>query len=184
MNTIVNRRLGIISEITRTKQGLGKTAMVKYLYLLQEVYNVPLQYNFEIYTYGPYTSEVMGDIDLATHFGAISTEVCHYTNTYGYSLNPSVNIDNYINKEKSFLNKQKKSINDIIAKFGQKTAKELELITTIIYLYKSYINNNWDASIKEISRNVHEIKPHFDISSIQREYRELDEKGILEMSVK
>lgn len=74
----LNKRMGIISEITKKKPRLGKTAIMKYIFLLQKVYNVPLGYDFEIYTYGPYSSEVMEDIDLAKHQDIISMEMVTY----------------------------------------------------------------------------------------------------------
>ena len=41
----------------------GKTVLMKMAYLLQEVYKVPLGYRFTLYTYGPYSSEVLSDLD-------------------------------------------------------------------------------------------------------------------------
>jgi len=53
----LSKRMGVISSIVKLRPGLGKTAMMKYIFLLQKVYKVPLGYDFEIYTYGPYASE-------------------------------------------------------------------------------------------------------------------------------
>lgn len=180
---IFNKRMGIISEITKKKPGLGKTAMMKYIFLLQKVYKVPLGYDFEIYTYGPYSSEVMEDIDFAKHQDIISMEMVTYPTGYiGYSLTPSANTEKIIKEESEFISNYQEPIKKMIALFGNKSAKELELATTIIYLYQTYTANNWACNLREVSKNVHEIKPHFDISTIQEEYQSLDELGILKQA--
>jgi len=176
----LNKRIGIISEISTIKPGLGKTAMMKYIFLLQQVYKVPLGYKFEIYTYGPYSSEVMEDIDWAIHKDILSSEIIIYPSGYsGYSLRPSRSAAEIIEKEEEFISAHKKSIEEMIALFGNKSAKELELSTTIIYIYQTFIANNWKCNIDEVSNNVYEIKPHFDISTIRNEYKSLEEQGIL-----
>lgn len=176
----LNKRMGIISEISKRKPGLGKTAMVKYIFLLQQVYKVPLGYKFEIYTYGPYSSEVMEDIDWAIHKNIISSEMITYSSGYsGYSIKPSINAEKVLEEEAEFISTHTKSIEKMINIFGNKAAKDLELSTTIIYVYQTFIANNWRCNIDEVSNNVHEIKPHFDISTIRNEYKSLEEQGIL-----
>ena len=180
----LNKRVGIISEISRSNPGLGKTAMMKYIFLLQQVYKVPLGYDFEIYTYGPYSSEVMEDIDWAKHQDIISIEMMTYPSGHsGYSLNPSTNAEKILEEENEFISTYKESIEKMIDLFGNKSAKELELSTTIIYLYQTYTANKWECNLDEVSKNVYEIKPHFDISTIRREYRNLDELGIFKQSI-
>lgn len=175
-----DKRIGVISIITEMKPGLGKTAMMKLIFLLQVVCKIPLGYDFNIYTYGPYSSGVMEDIDWARHQNIISVEtVVYHTGHSGYNLKPSNNIEKIIKKESDFISTYQSDIEKVIRLFGNKAAKELELLTTIVYLHRNYIMNNWNCNREEISKNVHEIKPHFDISEIQREYSYLDELGFL-----
>ncbi len=57
-------RLAFITEIAKRDSNIGKTGMMKFLYLLQAVYQVPLAYDFEIYTYGPYCQTVMSELNM------------------------------------------------------------------------------------------------------------------------
>lgn len=172
--------MGIISEIITLKPGIGKTAMMKFIFLLQIVYKIRLGYDFGIYTYGPYSSGVMEDIDWAKHQDIISMEMVIYPSGHsGYSLKPSSNTEKILEEEKKYISTYFQDIEKVISLFGDKTAKELELLTTIIYLYQIYIKNNWKCGLEEVSKNVHEIKPYFDISDIQREYLYLDKLGLL-----
>ncbi len=179
MDNLTKIRLGIISKFTQEKQSVGKTAMMKYLFLLQEVYDAPLNYDFQIYTYGPYSNEVMGDIDLANYCGAISMKTYTHSTGVGYELMPTENTEQLIQEEKEFIDTQEESINEIMKIFGGKNAKSLELISTIIYLYKQYVKNNWNASSDDIATKVHEIKPHFTKQEIIQELVSLKHLGVL-----
>ncbi len=174
---ISDKRIGIIAEITKEYPNVGKTALMKFLFLLQEVYGVPLGYDFEIYTYGPYSSEVMEEIDWARHQNIISMEaVCYSTGYNGYNFRISDRTDKVIEEEKEFILSYENAIGEMLSLFGGKSAKELELLTTIIYLYQIYEDNGWECNMKEISENVREIKPHFDISTINKEYSFLEDQ--------
>lgn len=178
----LKKRIAIISEIVQKKPGVGKTAIMKFVFLLQKVYKVPLGYNFEIYTYGPYSSEVMEDIDFANQQEIITIHREIYPNgVSGYRIEPSRKLECTIKQEKDFINENEPMINNVIKAFGNRNAKELELLTTIVYLYGTYKANNWP--LDEVPSNVHEIKPHFDIETIEDEYHNLDTMGILHLSV-
>ena len=174
MDTIKNR-IDIIHELAIKSPNLGKTAMMKYLFLLQQVYKVPLNYDFEIYTFGPYSSEVMGDIDFANSFNVISIEAVTYPSGHmGYNINAK---NNPIREDSD--NSYEKEIDALLELFGEKNAKELELLTTIVYLYRNAKINSWDLSREVIAQDVYEIKPHFNFNAIEEGYDSLEANGIL-----
>lgn len=175
MNQMDNR-LDIIYELAVQKPGLGKTAMMKYLFLLQNVYNVPLDYDFEIYTYGPYSSEVMEDIDDAAWKNIITVKTELYSSGHvGYCINTKCKKE----KESEFVASFKESIKDLLEQFGDRNAKELELSSTIVYLYMNARMNGWNSDEQAISEDVHEIKPHFQKDKIKQEYIRLYNNNIL-----
>lgn len=99
----------------------------------------------------------------------------------GYCITPLEKAAEVIEREKDTVEEYGVSIREMLALFGDKSAKELELLTTIIYIYSNYKANQWDTG--EVPENVHEIKPHFDIETIKAEYEKLDSLGILERSI-
>lgn len=180
----LSKRMSLISKIVKEKPSLGKTAMMKFIFILQQVYKVPLGYDYEIYTYGPYSSEVMEDIQLAVDYNAISIDTVNFPSGYlGYELKRADKTETMIEEEQDFVHLYNDSISEVVHLFGNKTAKELELSSTIIYMYSNYYHNGWDNSIDEIAQSVKKIKPHFDISLIREEYRKLDNMGILKKSI-
>ena len=58
-------RLSLPAVLARRLEGrspqFGKTVLMKFAYLLQEIYGIPLGYRFSLYTYGPYSKEVLAD---------------------------------------------------------------------------------------------------------------------------
>lgn len=51
---------------------LGRTALQKYVYLLQELFGVDCGYDFQLYTYGPFCSELLSDLESATTASVVS----------------------------------------------------------------------------------------------------------------
>lgn len=179
----LNKRLGLISEITKQKPNLGKTAMMKFIYILQQVYKVPIGYDYEIYTYGPYSADVNGDIQLASDFDIIKViSVIFPTGYSGYELHSTDLTEDFVEREKDFVGLHRDSISEVVNIFGKKSVKDLELSSTIIYVYSFHAFNNWDTDIKEVSIRVKNIKPHFSIDEIESEYHNLDKLNLLQKS--
>lgn len=175
------KRTALISEIAvaESENHLGKTAMMKLLFILQRVYRVPLDYNFSIYTYGPYCADVMADIDVAAAEDAISvSKECYQPNIIGYNITPAEKATDYIKKEQAFLKQYQAEIDEVVKNFGDKNAKDLELYSTVVYIYSTFCENGWPLDVEEICNNVHVIKPHFPKEAIKRAYRYLEKKEI------
>lgn len=175
-------RLAIITEIAkRDTHNLGKTGMMKFLYLLQTVYKVPLGYEFEIYTYGPYCQTVMNDIEYAEFADFIQITPITYPNGLnGYSIR--ANSSKITNKEISapIIQKYNNQIDEVISTFSNKTAKELELYSTIIFVASFFHQNNWSKEKSEICATVKNIKPHFSTDNIYAVYDDLDNHKLLD----
>ncbi len=181
----LRERMGIISKIVIASQKrerppvIGKTAIMKYLYILQKVYKLPLGYEYGIYTYGPYASMVMSDINHAEALNIINIgEEDYGDGVRGYSITPAESADEY---EKEINSQYEDAVLQVLKQFADKNAKELELLTTIIYVYSNFKENAWP--LEEVPLDVHQIKPRFSIENITDEYRHLDEIGVLSQAV-
>ena len=117
----------------------------------------------------------MDDMDFARRQGVINVDYVQYAGHAGYKINPA----DYKINDMDFISKYKADIFELINLFGDKNAKDLGLLSTIIYLYNNFRVNLWECNADEISEAVHKIKPHFQIDVIKREYIELEEKCIL-----
>jgi uncharacterized protein YwgA len=155
------------------KPNLGKTAVMKVIYMLQQIKKMDLGYKFEIYTYGPYTAEVTEDIDDLIQGGLIHSSMYDYGSYVGYELQLSKDGSNSLDE---LSEKDNLSVAEIISFIDGKTTKYLELSSTIVFISELYSKNELPHSKEEITSKVHEIKPHFDIDTINASYCELLEK--------
>lgn len=172
MNTL--ERISFIATIAKKDPNIGKTGIMKLLYLLQAIYKVPLDYEFEIYTYGPYSQTVMSDIEYAVFAGYINMSSVTYSSAMsGYRITAGNNSAQLLERESDVLRNYDTQITAIVDFFGNKSARELELYSTIVFVELSFSSNDWEKSEKEICSLVKKIKPHFSFESIETAYEDL-----------
>ena len=167
----LHEKVMIIAKIAKEQPNIGKTAMMKCLYLLQTIEKVPLDYSFEIYSYGPYSSDVMSEIDYASQNGYIDvSSIIYPTGQYGYNITCGAKGETPPFEAESMVVEYQTQIDNIVHTFAGKTAKELELLSTIIYTACMYKKNDWNMSQTEICESVKEIKPQFPLDEIEEKY--------------
>ena len=169
----LNKKQNYILNIVQKDPGLGKTALMKVIFMLQEVMGVKTEYDFSIYTYGPYDTNVMEDIDELCARGLITCSMYPYQTYIGYSLDIT---DTGKHSLHSLSDKEDKALENIVHFAKNKNAKELELYSTIIYVDKLFKKNSWPADNTTIINKVKEIKPHFSEDMISTAFSCLQEK--------
>lgn len=175
-------KYGLISELSEALLGkspqFGKTALEKLIYLIQEIGGVDLGYEYRLYTYGPFCAEVLDDLDFTEHIGGVSVNYVE-SGKGGYNIIPADKSKELIERSNDFLEKCRASIDSIINGFGGLYAKDLELITTIIYMDRNAALSYQLLSVERLAQLVYDIKPHFLLSTIQEKVAELIEKRFL-----
>ncbi|MBU2548256.1 MAG: hypothetical protein KKB20_07605 [Proteobacteria bacterium] len=169
--------LYIINSLSH--QRIGRTAAMKFLYLLQTVRNVPFGYNFRLYHYGPFSAEVLNEIEYAESLDALTAEIIHYSSGYGYILRPGENVDYILTEAQDFITNYKEELDWIITKFGSKSASDLELISTAVFIDRNFKDRDRFILLNELCKKVMEIKPHFNKEQIQSIVIELMREKIL-----
>src|SRR5450759_734982 len=100
-------RYALIADLARRLDGIspqfGKTALEKLVYFLQEVYAVDCGYDFELYSYGPYSAQLLSDLDMVKGFGAVAVE----RTSAGYDIKPAAEADAVRARAKEFLDSYK-----------------------------------------------------------------------------
>ena len=173
-------KLGLLTALVRQApaQTLGRTALMKLLFLLTAVRDVPLGYRFQMYTYGPFDSEVLSDVDYAARLDALSVEIERYTNGYGYIIQPGQAADTIMDRARPFLDAHQSDINWVVGSFASLSAVDLELLSTIVYVDREHRVSTLD----DVISTVHEIKPRFDRTTIRQQAERLQEVGIVTCS--
>lgn len=168
----LSKRKTIILDLLLENPGMGKTAVMKSMFMLQQVKGIELGCDFSIYTYGPYAPDIMEDIDDLVSEDLLSSTIYKYNNYIGYKLDVT---DNGNKVAIQLSHEEIIALKDISNFVHDKTAKQLELYSTIIYVNNLYTKNAWGNDELSIIQKVHEIKPHFSEAAIGNAYKELKE---------
>lgn len=175
-------RYGLISELTsRLKDKcpqFGKTILQKMVYLLQEVYGVKCGYQFDLYTYGPFTSQLLQDLDLVETLNGV--RIASVVSAMGgYHIEPGERNEELREKAGEFLKSSdvSEAIDNLISNFGSFNAKELELLSTIVYVDRDMKDKG--LSREKLIQMVGDIKPKFANSEIKDAVSTLETRKII-----
>ena len=157
----LKQRVGVLVELLKRSNSLGRTAVMKLMFFLQELKGVDLGYQFRIYTYGPFDSSVLEDLSYAESLGIINSEIESFPNGYSYKYQNNPQCELNMSKAQEFIESHQDSIAWVSGKFGKMNASELELLSTIVYVDRLYHQYGDKVSINEICEKVKKIKTHF-----------------------
>ncbi len=177
-------RLAVLSTLVKqAPQKPGRTALMKYAYLLQTVRQVPLGYHFELYNYGPYDSAVLSDLSQAETLKAIKSQIVNYPSGFGYEYSPSEKgCDSLCGQVADQMVQRQADITWVLDEFGRESASRLELISTIVFAEREMHRKNQIPQKAELCRRVKGIKPHFLDSTIVETVDELSSKKLISVT--
>lgn len=172
-------RLAIMSELADKLSGkLGRTAIMKLTFFLQELKDVPLGYSYRIYTYGPYDGQVLADLKIADSIGAVQTEQFEWEGGSGYAIKsgrrPALSAE-----EQKLFSSYQADVEWVAQEFGELSASDLEVESTIFFVAKSAKQAKQKISWEAIAKAVHSIKPHHSESRILKHIERLQQKGLI-----
>ncbi len=174
-------RVGLICAlVSGAPKSPGRTSIMKWMYFLKTLRKVPLSYRFRLYTYGPFDSDVIDDLDYAKFLGAVENTLVAYPGGRGYEYLRGPKADEMERQAEKFLARYKDSIEWVLHEFGKRSAGDLEMSSTIVLVDRSLAERGIRSSFAELARKVHAIKPHLSSDLIENEARALNDKGLLQ----
>ncbi len=168
------RRSVLTALVKRAPKPPGRTALMKFVYLLQAVRGVPLGYRFRLYNYGPYDEQVLSDTSEAATIGLLKSQLVTYPHGYGYEFSLGDAKQPDIECADDFA-KYSDDIDWIIEHFGVDSASRLELVSTLVF---ALCDKHKKLDRDELIDKVHEIKPHYSKEVIGETANQI--QGILE----
>lgn len=176
-----NARLAVISTFAECikAKSFGRTALMKLCYFLQTLRGVPLGYRFTLYAYGPFDSEVLGDLSSAEALGLVTSNVVTFNGGYGYEIRSGKQARRAGMLARDFLKRYQRDIDWVINEFGGYSASDLELLSTIVFIDREISRSESTATLQQYVRRVKDVKPHFSESHIEMMILQLLDKGFL-----
>ena len=147
----------------------GKTPLVKLLYLAQELQGIDLGYDFDLYTFGPFDSTILYELDRLDEKNEVDVEPAK--DGWGYD------IKLLTNKIEPVETGEKAALTAIVKEYGSFTAKRLEILATLLYFNRGGISKD-----KELVSSVKGIKPKYTEEEIQVELDILKKQRLIKFS--
>ena len=179
MTDLDNKRVALIALLAQKKPAIGRTALMKFCYFLQTLRRVPIGYHFTLYSYGPFDSDVLADLDTAEALGAVQASVSYYPGGYGYEIRPAGQCESAKQLAVQFLNQHETAIASVIDEFGNLSPAELELASTIVYIDREASSNQEQLHNEELVQRVRDVKPRFTEEQVRNQVSVLNEKKFL-----
>ena len=173
----------VVSALHRRSPQLGKTVLQKVVYLLQDLVRLPIGYRFQFYTYGPFSVELLQDLDLVEGLGGVKINRV-VSLTGGFEILPGDRADDLIRKADNWLKEQgaDDAISRIVADYGHLSARDLELRATVVYVVRDLELRGTIGDNGRVKEVVGDLKPRFGAREIEGAILELDRKGYLPMA--
>ena len=170
-------RYGTIAYLAKNVGSLGKTALQKLVYFLQEWKDLPLGYRFEFYTYGPFSAALMGDLDYADSLKAVQVKPMA---TGGYTIESGDLNEDIQSRANDFLSDHEAAIREVVRVFGRESAVRLELLATTHYARSYFASRKEPWDDEGIVDTVRSLKPDkFEKSQIREALQYLRENGVV-----
>jgi hypothetical protein len=180
-DTLTTNRVATLVALAAAVPGqtLGRTAAMKLVYFLQELYGVPLEYDFRLHTYGPFDADVLGDLGTATTLQALTEKTVTYSRGYGYEIGLGRRADVARTAAADWLAAHQSALDQVVQEFGSWSASDLELGSTILFVDRELKGQGTVAAHETIASRVRKIKPHFSEQAILARVKRFQAKGWL-----
>lgn len=126
---------------------IGKTIVQKIMYMLTR--ERVIDFNYSMYHYGPYSSQVSSEINFAENLGAVEMD---WISDKGYFIKPkSDELEGVLSED------DMQAIDRVIDKYGRFNAVEISIIATALF-----VEDNFEVSDnEELIRVVASLKPQY-----------------------
>jgi hypothetical protein len=179
-------RWGLLNELVAqaAPPKLGRTAIMKIAYFLQTVQCVPLGYNFWLYTYGRFDSDVLSDLWQLESLGAVKSHMVTFVSGsgYGYEFTPGPEQAAVRELAGDKHVTYREAMRWALQELAPRTEADLELISTIVFADREAVRERQQMSFAELCRQVKAVKPRFAEGYILDNIKELAEKELLQTS--
>lgn len=160
--------LTLISRLRDAGSWCGETHIQKTAYFAQEVFGVPLGFNFILYKHGPYSFELKDELTalLADRLVVVKPE-----EQYGSHFYPSAGAAAFLARFPKTTAEHGGAVERVARLLGPKNASELERLATALYVFRDQPADGEADRVARICR----IKPHVTPAEAQAALRAVKE---------
>ena len=162
--------LSLIDNLKKKGSWCGETHIQKATYFLQELFDIPLGFEFILYKHGPFSFDLSDE--LTAMRADMLLRIQPQPRPYGPSLVPSNGSKSLKEHFPNTLRKYNSSIQFVANKFRDRGVSELERLATALYVTQE---NNAKGSSELRAQYITELKPHVSMEEARAAIKEIDE---------
>jgi len=161
--------LALIEKLKDRGNWCGETHIQKTTYFLQEMLNVPLEFDFILYKHGPYSFDLSDEIIYIKANGFVEVVP---REPYGPSIFPTNHVSKLKELFKRTIATYEDKINFVAEKLSDKKVVELEQLATALYVS---LNGEKDKPVELRVEKIHDLKPHISLETAKEAVCTVDE---------
>lgn len=171
MNVSAERRLSFVTYVVSEWRGcspLGRKALQKLIHISTDALGYNTGYEFSFYTYGAFCRELVEDVELLHSRKALDIRYKQLERSYQIEVGGHARtfIESF---DKEFDDKSK--LDKMLVSYCPLSARDLEAISTFVYVGKNEGTSDRDGLIKRLIQ----LKPKYTISEAKKSYRRFEE---------
>jgi hypothetical protein len=160
--------VSLIKALKAQESWCGETNVQKASFFLQELTRVPLDLEFVLYKYGPYSFALTDELTALRADSILALRV--RDPKYGPCYVPGELADSLMERYPRTIERFQNKIQFVAQQVGGKKVADLERVATALYVRKQ----KGPAGIGERAMEITELKPHISLSDAQAAVREVD----------
>jgi hypothetical protein len=159
----------LIHKLKEKGSWCGETHVQKATYLLKELFDIPLDFDFILYKHGPFSFDLRDELTALRADDVIRLES---NKPYGPSIIPKSNSQQIIDKSPKTLDQYGRNIEYIASKVNKNNVSYLERVATALYVTNNYHDTETPEDRGEI---MHDLKPHVSLEDAIEAVNIIDE---------
>jgi hypothetical protein len=162
--------LSLIDNLQAKGSWCGETHVQKATYFIQELFGVPLGFDFILYKHGPFSFDLNDELTAMQADQLLKVQ--SKPRPYGPSLVPTEGGERIKKHFAKTLNKYDQTVQFVTDHFGKRGVAELERLATALYVTQ---RDNVDGNVESRAKRINELKPHVKIEEAHEAVLMVDE---------
>jgi hypothetical protein len=160
--------VSLIKALKAKDSWCAETNVQKGCFFLQELAGVPLDLEFVLYKYGPYSFELTDELTAMRADSLLALRI--RDPRYGPCYVCGDLADSLLERYPKTVGKYANEVEFVAQRLGSKGVADLERVATALYVRKE----TEAGGVNERARRIAELKPHISMSDAQAAVREVD----------
>ena len=161
--------VSLVESLRENKSWCGETTIQKASFFLQELTEVPLEFEFVLYKYGPYSFELTDELTALRADSILALEVPDPS--YGPSYFPGGMSGFVLERFPKTVNRCKEQVQFVAERLGSKGVAELERLATALYVR---LRDKEKSGVTARANEIVRLKPHIRKPDAELAVREID----------